>query len=406
MLLTSTRSSANGHLGDFNPEYPVVSIIVVGYNSRRHLERCFSALRRTQYPGNIEQIFVDNQSCDDSVAFMQQHYPEVVVVPAGQNLGYAGGNNLGAARASGSMLVFLNPDTEVDPNWLIRLIQPVLEQPEIGLTTSKVLMMSDRSTINTCGNEVSFAGITWCRGAGCRSDEFVVDSDVSAVSGCAFAIRRQLFEELGGFDERFFMYLEDTDLSWRARVAGYRCRYVADSIVYHDYHLDLTPWKIGLIEQNRYRMLGKHLSLRGIVGLAPALISAEVLTWGYALLRGPRSVLAKARATAWAFTQLGPVIRTRWRPIEGTILRDHALAPPVVAGLGGRPSLIAQQAIHIISRATTALSLRLLPAVARPVNASPAMALDRNGQNEFDSTIDGHVRDALRDSEHSGLGLR
>jgi GT2 family glycosyltransferase len=402
----------NGHRTHVSPVYPDVSVIVVGYKSLAHLDRCFGALRRQDYPARIGLIFVDNQSPDRSAAHIRENFPDVLVVQSAENLGYAGGNNLGAKHASGHALVFLNPDTEVEPDWLVNLIRPMLDDPKIGLTTSKILMMSDHSKINTCGNEVSLAGITWCRGAGNPASSFDADSDVSAISGCAFAIRRSLFEQLGGFDERFFMYLEDTDLSWRARVAGYRCRFVANSIVYHDYQLHLTPWKIGLIEKNRYRMLGKHLSLRGIVGLAPALISAEILTWGYAALRGPRCVMAKARSTAWAVTQLGPVMRTRWRPIEGAILRDHAVAPPIVEGLGGNPSRLAQRAIRIVSHGAAALSLRLLPSAdqnghghqAGNNGPAPADISDRHAPS-----VNGHGRtlvDLYSDREHTGIGLK
>ena len=406
MMRNATRSTANGCLSCRSQDFPDVSIIVVGYNSFRYLNTCFAALAEQQYPGNVQHIFVDNQSGDESIDFMRTHYPNVTAMRAERNNGYAGGNNFGAGYATGSVLVFLNPDTKVDSSWLVNLVRPLLGDDKIGLTTSKILMMSNPSVINTCGNEVSFAGITWCRGANSPASDYTSDADVSAVSGCAFAIRRDLFEQLGGFDERFFMYLEDTDISWRARVAGFRCRYVADSIVYHDYNMDLTPWKIGLIEQNRYRMLGKHLSLRGIVGLAPALVSAEILTWGYAALRGRRSLLAKARATAWAFTQIGPVVRTRWRPIEGSILRDHAVAPPVVEGLGGRPSRIAQRGISVISRATTALSLRLLPAADATSGMPHRMTASTNGWHEEVFTINGRASETTDHREHSGVGLQ
>jgi hypothetical protein len=272
------------------------------------------------------------------------------------------------------------------------LVRPLLSDPHIGLTTSKILMMSDRARINTCGNAVSLSGITWCRGAGERADQFSIDSYVPAVSGCSFAIRAELFDNLGGFDERFFMYLEDTDLSWRARAAGFRCRYVADSIVYHDYSLTLTPWKVGLIERNRYRMLAKHLSMRGVLGLAPALATAEVLTWGYATLHGPRFLFAKARATAWALTQVGPVIKTRWRPLEGTILREHEPAPPVVDSIGGRPSRLAQQTMNFLTKASAALSFRLLPSArsetAMPTQDRPVGPGNTEGQRVDPSSLE------------------
>jgi GT2 family glycosyltransferase len=366
--------------------YPPASIIIVGYNSRHHLDRCFNSLFNLGYPGRFEVVFVDNQSSDDSAAYVRDTYAQVRVLEPNQNLGYAGGNNFGATVATGDVLVFLNPDTEVVPGWLRSLVRPIATDHTVGLTTSRILLMRERDKINTCGNDVSLAGITWCRGAGQPAMAFDQDADVPAVSGCSFAIRRSLFEQLGGFDERFFMYLEDTDLSWRARALGYRCRFVAESVVFHDYSISLSPWKIGLVERNRYRMLGKHLSLRSVVALMPALLSAEILTWGYATLRGPRHLFAKARATAWALTQIGPVVRKRWRPTETAILRAHESAPPVVDGLGGPASRIAQRAIGVIARRTAALSLRLLPDRSAFVETGPTIEDVDTLPSESDAT--------------------
>jgi GT2 family glycosyltransferase len=360
-MTSLTREPASLSYRETSAGLPSASVIVVGYNSREYLDRCFLSLLRVEYPGKFDILFVDNRSEDNSADYVRLAYPTVRVVDANENLGYAGGNNLGARRSSGDVLVFLNPDTEVEPGWLAALVSPMVADSGVGLTTSRILMMHDRGRINTCGNEVSLAGITWCRGAGQPAQDFDLDADVSAVSGCSFAIRRSLYTDLEGFDERFFMYLEDTDLSWRARALGYRCRYVASSIVYHDYSLSLSPRKVELLERNRYRMLGKHLSLRSVLALTPALLSTEVLTWGYSTLRGPRHLLAKARATGWAVTQVGPVVRKRWRPSEVAILRAHDPSPPVVDGIGGAPSRIAQRALGAFARRTAEISLRFLP---------------------------------------------
>jgi hypothetical protein len=152
-------------------------------------------------------------------------------------------------------------------------------------------------------------------------------------------------------------------------VAGYRCRYVAGSVVAHDYRLVLSAAKLGRIERNRYLMLGKHLSLRAVVALAPELAAAEFLTWGYAGMRGRASLAAKARATAWAVVHLWPVLRTPWRPVEGRILREHRPAPPVVVGIGGPPSRLVQAALGAFSRAAAAITFALLPS-ARPSAAA------------------------------------
>src|SRR6185312_14035697 len=129
------------------------------------------------------------------------------------------------------------------PDWLRELIRPLVRDRSIGMTTSKIVRMDSRETINACGNDISLSGITTCRAAGATAATIATDEDVPAVSGAACAIRRNLFRRLGGFDDRFFMYLEDTDLSWRVRMAGYRCRLAVRSIVAHAYTLRLTAAK-------------------------------------------------------------------------------------------------------------------------------------------------------------------
>jgi hypothetical protein len=255
----------------------------------------------------------------------------------------------------------LNPDTEAAAGWLMPLVHPLLDDADVGLTTSKILLMDEPETVNACGNDISLPGITWCRGWGLPADDFTVDADVPAVSGCSFAIRADLFRWLGGFDSSFFMYLEDTELSWRARVAGYRCRFVAASVVYHDFRLAFSPAKIRWIERNRYRMLSRHLSLRAMLALAPTLALAEVLTWGYAASRGPSSVLAKARATAWALTLMRPRTRPVCPQTEARILRQHSPRPPVVGDAGGPLGRAVQSALGPLFDVAARVGLALLP---------------------------------------------
>ena len=122
---------------------------------------------------------------------------------------------------------------------------------------------------------------------------------VSSVSGAAFAISKQLFELLGGFDGSFFLYVEDNDLSWRAQLAGYDCQYVPESVVYHRYQARFDASKYFYLERNRYQMLLKNLRWRSIVLLLPALALTEAITWGYAFLQGREHVAAKLRTYRW-----------------------------------------------------------------------------------------------------------
>jgi GT2 family glycosyltransferase len=218
----------------------------------------------------------------------------------GANTGYAGGNNRGAATAKGDFLVFLNPDTALQPGALAALLAPLEDsRAKIGLTTAQIVHMSRPEEINTCGNTMHYTGLTYCRGAGRPRSEYAASVEVDAVSGAAFAMRRALFVELDGFDEQFFMYVEDTDLSWRARLAGYRCLYVAEAIVAHDYRPSYSPAKAFYLDRNRHMMLRKNVRRATYLRMLPGLLLGEVVTGGFLLLKGPRYWGVKPRVYRW-----------------------------------------------------------------------------------------------------------
>lgn len=283
------------------------SVIIVNFNNKRDLERCLPSVIKSLSTRD-EIIIVDNASTDGSAAWIEENYPQIYLVRSEANSGYAGGNNLGASSAEGEYLVFLNPDTVVDPLWLEKLIQGIEGCPEVGLVTSKILMLAEPGMINTCGSNVHISGITLCNGLNATGDSFQEESEVNAVSGAGFLIRKAFFQQLGGFDEDFFMYMEDTDLSWRARLAGKVCLLVPTSIIYHDYQLNFGPEKVFYQERNRYLMHLKSLEWKTMLILIPVYFLAELVTWGFVLLRDAENWRNKIRAYGW--------IRTHWEKIR------------------------------------------------------------------------------------------
>jgi GT2 family glycosyltransferase len=277
---------------------PLVSVVIVNTNELHYLERCLPSVHRSTYP-NFEVLIVDNQSQDGSVEYVREHFPDMRVIHSPANLGYPGANNLGFEAARGEYLTVLNPDTEVEPAWLDELVAALVAHPEAGLATSKILLMDDPTRINACGNVVSVAGLTFCRGVGEPATAYDRQEEVLAVSGAAFLIRRTTLEAIGPFDPRFMAYLEETDLSLRARLAGVRSLYVPTSRVYHRYSFRLGEWKTFHIEKNRHYMLLKLFERRTLLLLAPALLYAELLVWGYMLLKGRRFVYQKWLSYQW-----------------------------------------------------------------------------------------------------------
>lgn len=268
---------------DHAPAAPRASVIIVVYNAQADLARCLRSLATADHQQD-EIIVVDNASRDGSADMVESAFPAVRLVRSVSNVGFGEGNNLGAAQARGRYLAFLNPDTEVTPGWLDALIAALDSSPRVGMATAKILLREERERINTCGGDTHVTGLTLCRGMGQHRDEMAEPATVGAVSGAAFAMPSELFQQVGGFDGSFFMYMEDTDLSWRVRLAGYTCLYTPEAVVYHRYNLRFGPHKTYYQERNRYVMLLKGLRWPTLLLLAPALLLAEVVTWGYILL--------------------------------------------------------------------------------------------------------------------------
>lgn len=291
---------------------PRVSVIIVNYNGLDDLKACLRSLEADSREW-YDVIVVDNASTDGSAKYVPRNHPQVKVVENGVNLGFGHGSNVGASLAEGAYLAFLNPDTVVEPGWLDALVVALDTHPRAGLATSKIVLRDDPERVNTCGNRVHCTGLTLCRGMGAGRTEFRELTWVSAVSGAAFVVLRDVFETLGGFDETFFLYMEDTDLSWRARLAGYRCLFVPDSVVHHDYVLRFGPQKTYYQERNRYVMLLKSLRWGTLLVHLPALLLGEVVTWGFVLLREPGRAMNKLRAYAWIAEHWGNIMEARRR---------------------------------------------------------------------------------------------
>ncbi|MBN2387840.1 MAG: glycosyltransferase family 2 protein [Anaerolineales bacterium] len=286
------------------------SVIIVGYNSRRHLEYGLAGIVAS-LGAQDELILVDNASSDGSADWVRQAFPSVQLVVSKANLGFGGANNLGVERACGEFVVFINPDTSVDPGWLEALLQALQDDPQVQLATSRIVLMDDPATINACGNDVHLSGITLCRGMGQPADEFALPGSVGAVSGAAFGMRRNLFLELDGYDADFFLYMEDTDLALRARLVGAQSVYVPSSIVRHAYTLRFGPSKVFYQERNRYLMLLKLYRWGTLLVLLPVFLLGEIVTWGYVLLRERSRPGNKLRAYGWVLVNWKSIMAKR-----------------------------------------------------------------------------------------------
>ncbi len=277
---------------------PRVSVIVLAYGAEPYLKSCVTAvLASVDEAGcgvDLELILVDNGSHAAVAAISPD--PRVILVQPSTNLGFAGGCNAGAAQARGRDLVFLNSDAIVAPGAVHALAAPLADQ-ELGMVTGAIRLADQPQLMNTVGNPVHYLGFVWAGSFGEPQEQHASRVDVTSVSGAFFAVRRDLWVDLGGFDEHFFAYHEDTELSLRVWQRGLRVRYEPSAAAYHHYEFSRNTTKQFLVERNRWITVLTVFPTKVLVGILPALLVFEVPLWGLALKQGWLS--DKFRSYGW-----------------------------------------------------------------------------------------------------------
>ena len=210
-----------------------VTVVVPNWNGERFLKTCLGSLREQTYK-DFETVLVDNGSTDDSSGLVYRDFPEVVVVPLKENLGFSAAVNAGVRASDTELVALLNNDTEQDAGWLEALVQAANTRPDAGFFASKLVDFHDRRTLDGAGDALRRSGLPYRVGHG-EKDRGQYDDTRYVFGACAAAAlyRRTMLQEIGLFDEDFFAYCEDGDLSFRAQLAGYRCLYVPEAVVYH-----------------------------------------------------------------------------------------------------------------------------------------------------------------------------
>jgi GT2 family glycosyltransferase/glycosyltransferase involved in cell wall biosynthesis len=261
------------------PRPGVVSVILVNYRGAEDTVACLGYFDQVEWPTEkLELIVVDNDSGDGSTARIRASTPNVVVVEAGSNTGFAGGCNLGVAHATGEYVALLNNDARPGPKWVAAAIATLEADKTIGAVASKVLDW-DGKLIDYVDGSLTWFGMGYKREAQ-RPDspEYDVAKDVLFGTGAAMFMRADVYREVGGFDERFFMFYEDVDLGWRLNLLGYRVRYVPESVAYHRHHVSIKKFgnyrESYLLERNALMSMYKNLD---DVSLAKALPAAMAL---------------------------------------------------------------------------------------------------------------------------------
>ncbi len=211
----------------------MISVVIPNWNGKRYLEVCLESLRRQSYR-DFEIIVVDNGSTDGSVEFVRRAFPEVRLLGFERNKGFSAAANMGIRASGGDYVALLNNDTEADPGWLEELKKGLDSRGDVGFCASKVMFYDQRGVVNSAGDAMSVTAYPRCIGnREPDSEEFRRVREVFGASAAAALYRKRMLYHVGLFDEDYFAYYEDVDLSFRGQLAGYRCLYIPTAVVYH-----------------------------------------------------------------------------------------------------------------------------------------------------------------------------
>lgn len=241
---------------------PTASVVIVNYNGLSYLEECLEAVRGQQVQGGLEATIVDNNSTDGSVDYLRRRHRWVRLITSTRNLGFAAATNLAVRSAAGDYIVLLNNDTRVRPGWLAALVDTAERYPDAGAVTSKLVYADRPAVIQNAGGVILSDGSGGDRGMEERdTGQFDSPEEVFGFCGAAVLLCREALADVGMFDESFFMYYEDTDLSWRMRLRGWQIRYDPRAVVEHVHSPSSGEWSdffLFHVDRNRLLMVLKN----------------------------------------------------------------------------------------------------------------------------------------------------
>ena len=286
---------------------PTVAVVILNWNGKKYLEQFLPALLKTTYTG-CEVVVADNGSTDDSLSFLQQHYPGIRLIRFSSNHGFAKGYNEALKQVTAEYYVLLNSDVEVLPDWLNPLVALMESNRQIAACQPKLLAWHDKTRFEyagAAGGWLDKYGYPFARGRifdKMEEDKGQYDTaePVFWASGAAMCVRSAVYHEMKGFDEYFFAHQEEIDLCWRMQLAGYLIYACPASVVYHVGGGTLpksNSLKTFLNFRNNRIMLSKNLSFSKKLWVVPVRNFLDAVSAWKALLSGDSGYfLAVARA--------------------------------------------------------------------------------------------------------------
>jgi len=314
----------------------LVSINILNINEKHYLGRCLEGVLVQTY-SPLEITVLDNGSTDGSAEFVRQHFPTVRLVENGRNLGYCAAHNKAIALTKGELVMPLNADCFLTPTFVAEMVAAIEADEKIGAEQGKLLLVRPEvatgrppeALIDTTGIIITKSRRNFDRGQGQRDNgPFSQPGEVFGASGAAPLYKRAMLEDIkiGAeyFDESFFLYREEVDLAWRARLRGWRCVYVPSAVAYHARRFSPATrrqqprWLRRLSYRNRYLMLIKNDTWPNILRHLPHILAFEAAMLAYVFVREPHLL--------GALPDLLRLLPQAWR--KRAIIQRRALAKP------------------------------------------------------------------------------
>lgn len=288
-----------------------VGIVMVNYKdyAERFLAPCRDSLLRQTYP-DFQVYIVDNASSEESRRAIAEIYPAAKILER-EDGNYSAANNFGLKQAlsdGAEAMVVANMDTVFKDDWLAELLAGLESGPEVGIAQSKILVYpaeGEKAKINSLGNCLHFLGF------GFTSAYLEEDREIEGypeikgyASGCSLAMKKEVLEKIGGYNEEYYMYHDDAEVSCKAKLAGYRIVLAPKSICYHKFEFSRSVKKIYYMERNRFLFILSFYELKTILLILPALFIMEAGQISFALFKGwwPEKLKAYAyflRPSSW-----------------------------------------------------------------------------------------------------------
>ncbi len=322
---------------------PSVAVVILNYNGKGFLEQFLGGVVKYSDYENTTVFVADNGSTDDSMEFLVENFPEVNLLVAKENYGFAGGYNYFLEQIKADYYVLLNSDVEVSENWIAPVIELMESDETIAACQPKILAHYDKSLFEHAGGSggwMDSLGYPFCRGrvfSELETDEGQYDDvqEIFWATGAAMFIRGELYDKFEGLDDEYFAHMEEIDLCWRLKLAGYKNMVAPQSVVYHVGGGTLpptSPRKVYLNFRNSILTLLKNEPSSKLIWLIPTRLVMDGLAGALFLTEGKfREIGAIIRAHFYVYPRIFKIAKKRKH--HQALIRENAIGKPNTKGI-------------------------------------------------------------------------